>query len=140
MVLLIKALWLLGSSTILGLGVLHLVYTLFTKRLFPRVDELMINMKASHPALTSSTTMWKAWIGFNCSHSTGAIFFGLINIYLVVNYFVLIEKDIFFILINLFMAASYFWLGLKYWFRIPLIGITVTLACYTLAGCISWLS
>ena len=28
------------------------------------------------PVITRETTMWKAWVGFNASHSFGAILFG----------------------------------------------------------------
>jgi hypothetical protein len=39
-------------------------------------------MKTSFPILTKKTTMWKAWTGFNASHSSGAMFIGIINFYL----------------------------------------------------------
>lgn len=134
MELLAKTLWIFGSSVILGLGLIHLIYTLFTPKLNPKKDDLMATMKSSYPRLTNQTTMWKAWVGFNCSHSTGAMFFGLINIYLVIGYYELVETDKIFIFINLLMAVSYYWLARKYWFRIPLIGITITLLCYATAS------
>lgn len=140
MELLAKTLWILGSSVILMLGLVHLFYTLFTQKLDPKKGELITAMKSSYPRLTNQTTMWKAWVGFNCSHSTGAIFFGLINIYLAIGYFQQIESDKLLLLIVLLMAASYYWLAWRYWFKIPLIGISITLFCYVAATIIILLS
>jgi hypothetical protein len=39
-------------------------------------------MSQTHLVLTRQTTMWRAWIGFNASHSMGAVFFGLVYGYL----------------------------------------------------------
>jgi hypothetical protein len=39
-------------------------------------------MSATAPVISRETTMWKAWIGFNASHSLGAILFGLVYGYL----------------------------------------------------------
>jgi hypothetical protein len=131
-----KILWILGSATILILGTLHLYFTFFTEKLFPCKQTLIDEMMKSHPQLTRSTTMWKSWIGFNSSHSTGAIFFGIINIYLAVTHFDLIISDIFIVTLDLTMVGSYCWLAWKYWFKIPLAGIIATSICYILAICL----
>jgi len=125
-----QALWLIGSSIVLILGSLHLQYTLFTRRLHPGKESLMGEMKQIHPVLTNRTTMWKAWVGFNCSHSIGAIYFGIANLYLGVFRYHLIISDPFLVTLNLSVAISFCILGWKYWFRIPLIGMSLCLGSY----------
>ena len=66
----------LSAGVILVLGILHLVYTFFGPKLRPRDAELQSAMQAVSPVITTETTMWKAWVGFNASHSLGAILFG----------------------------------------------------------------
>jgi hypothetical protein len=76
-------------------------------------------MKSANPILTKETTLWKAWIGFNASHSLGAIFIGVMNFYLAVLYFDLVQSDPFFFVLNIATTAFYLWLAKKYWFEIP---------------------
>ncbi|MES2780302.1 MAG: hypothetical protein V4651_10440, partial [Bacteroidota bacterium] len=75
-------LWAIGSLIITILGSLHLYYTFFTDKFSSRNEKMIDEMKSSSPLLTPKTTMWKAWIGFNASHSSGAIFIGIINLYI----------------------------------------------------------
>lgn len=125
-----QTLWLIGSGIVLTLGSLHLLYTLFTRRLYPKNESLVLEMKRVRPVLTNETTMWKAWVGFNCSHSIGAIYFGIANLYLGVFDYYLIISDTFFVILNFSVAFSFCVLGWKYWFRIPLIGMSLCLVCY----------
>lgn len=36
-------------------------------------------MEITSPILTSHTTMWNPWLGFNASHVSDVMFIGLIN-------------------------------------------------------------
>ncbi len=63
----------LSASIIITLGVVHLVYTFWGPKLTPRDPALQISMSQSSPVITKETTMWRAWVGFNGSHSMGAI-------------------------------------------------------------------
>ena len=47
-------------------------------KLTPRDPELQSSMSQIAPVITKETTMWRAWVGFNASHSVGAILFGLV--------------------------------------------------------------
>ncbi|MBK8192170.1 MAG: hypothetical protein IPK76_02695 [Lewinellaceae bacterium] len=127
-----KYLIIAGSLILLTLGLIHLLYTFFTNKFLTHNPETAENMKRDFPLITKETTMWKAWIGFNASHSLGAIFFGTINIYLAVNYFSIIQHDFFFSVFNLFTVGFYLWLSKKYWFRVPFIGILLTTFCFVL--------
>ena len=125
-----KYLWELGSLVIATFGSMHLYYTFFSNKFSSRNEAMVEAMKTSSPILTKETTMWKAWIGFNASHSSGAIFIGLVNLYLAANYFEVLKSDHVFFIFNILTAGFYVWLAKKYWFRIPFTGIVITFSCY----------
>ena len=62
-----------SAAILLALGLLHLLYTFRGPKLWPRDASLQQRMSEVSPVITRETTMWKAWIGFNASHSFGAI-------------------------------------------------------------------
>ena len=128
-----KYLWMLGSLIVFVLGTIHLLYTFYTNKFSPRNEKLEGEMKLTNPVLTSQTTMWNAWIGFNASHSSGAIFIGLINFYLAAKYFSIFQDDNLFFLLNILTIGFYVWLAKKYWFKIPFTGITITLICFIIS-------
>ena len=128
-----KYLWLLGSVIIFVLGTIHLLYTFFTNKFSSRNENLICEMKTSNPILTKETTMWNAWLGFNASHSGGAIFIGIINFYLAFKYYSWLQADNFYFLFNILTIGFYVWLAKKYWFKIPFIGISITFLCYLLS-------
>jgi hypothetical protein len=125
-----KYLWEIGSIILAVLGSIHLYYTFFTNKFSSRNEKVVEEMKTSFPILTKETTMWKAWIGFNASHSSGVIFIGIINFYLAVQYFTVLQSDHFFFLFNILIIGFYVCLAKKYWFKIPLTGILMALVCF----------
>jgi hypothetical protein len=128
-----KYLWVLGSAIIFVLGTLHLFYTFFTNKFSSKNESLIDEMKKSYPRLTRQTTMWKAWMGFNASHSSGAIFIGAINCYLAVKQFEWLQADAFYMPFNILTIGFYVWLAKKYWFKIPFAGIAACFVCYLLS-------
>jgi hypothetical protein len=72
--------WLIaGSAAIMMLlGFIHPLYTFHGPKLLPRDRDLKARMQEVSPVITRETTMWKAWVGFNASHSYGAILFGAV--------------------------------------------------------------
>ncbi len=123
-------LWIAGSFIFVVLGAMHLAYTFFTTKFKPRDPAVNLAMMNTSPRLTKETTMWNAWIGFNGSHSTGAIFFGLVNIILALENFSLIQHSVSFIILNAVTLVFYNWLGRRYWFRIPNTGILIASCCF----------
>jgi len=75
---------LVGASALipLVLGSIHLLYTFWGPKLLPRDPGLVDAMKASTLVITRETTVWKAWIGFNATHSVSLMLFGLLYGYL----------------------------------------------------------
>jgi len=66
-----KILIIIGASIFGILGTMHLLYTFFTNKFTARNQHVVEAMQSTSPVLTKETTMWKAWIGFNASHSLG---------------------------------------------------------------------
>ena len=128
----------LSAAIVLMLGVLHLVYT-FSGRMFtPRDPTLQVSMQQISPVITKRTTMWRAWIGFNFSHSMGAILFGLIYGFLAIVHSELLFGSPFLLLVGLATLGGLAALGKLYWFRIPLAWISISLVCYLVSIALSW--
>jgi hypothetical protein len=122
-----------SAGVIFALGLAHLVLTFHGNKLHPREPSLTDAMRTATPVLTSRTTMWKAWIGFNASHSLGALLFGL-----VFGYFALAVPSLFFgslylRVLGLVVLASYIFLGRRYWFSTPFRGIVFASTLYVLS-------
>jgi len=128
-----------SAGIILALGTVHLLLTFFGSMLRPRDATVEAAMKASYPGLTTQTTMWKAWIGFNASHSLGAIAFGLIYGYLAIYESSVLFGSSFLSALGLPMLVAFALLGKFYWFADPLRGILAALACYAAAIGLVWL-
>ena len=124
-----------SAAILLGLGGLHLVFTFWGNRLRPRDPSLPALMRESSLVLTSETDMWRAWVGFNASHSMGAILFGLIYGYLSLKQPALLFGSPFLLSVGALMLAGYALLGKFYWFSVPFTGICLSCLCY-LAACL----
>ena len=127
----------LSALVILALGLLHLVYTFRGPKLTPRDPALQARMTEVHPVITRQTTMWRAWVGFNASHSMGAILFGLVYGFLANAYPEILFASPFLLAVGFVMLGGLAVLGKVYWFRIPFRGIVISLVCYV-AGIVLW--
>jgi len=127
----------LSAAIILALGTIHLIYTFWGRKLLPRDPELRSHMNDVCPVISDQTTMWKAWVGFNASHSMGAILFGLIYGYLSVFEADLLFGSIFLVSVGIAMLVGLVLLGKRYWFNVPFTGIWISLVCF-LGGVATW--
>jgi len=123
-----------GSAIYIVLAGLHLLYTFFTNKFLAKDRNTVESMKNTHPLLTNKTTMWKAWIGFNGSHSAGGIFLGAVNLLLAMFYFPFLSIAPSLIILTAVTSSFYLFLAIKYWFKIPLTGIAVATVCYIIAS------
>jgi len=71
-----------SAAIILFLGLVHLLYTFRGPNLHPRDPDLTARMMSVSPVISQETTMWRAWVGFNATHSFGLILFGALYGYL----------------------------------------------------------
>jgi hypothetical protein len=55
------------AAIILFFGSVHLAYKFFTDQLTPVEGQTETAMKHGVPRISSGTTMWKAWVGFNAT-------------------------------------------------------------------------
>jgi hypothetical protein len=129
-----RALILAGASVIGALGTLHLAYTFFSGKFLPRDAALVGAMKATSPVLTRRISMWDAWIGFNGSHSLGAMLFAAIYLLLAARHMELLARAPELLGVGLAALFAYFWLAHRYWFRIPFAGIAIATACFVAAA------
>ena len=123
----------LSAAIVLFLGTLHLVYTFASRKFSPRDSALEDRLKLVSPVISRQTTMWKAWIGFNASHSLGAMLFGVMYGYFATWHFQMLAQDRVLALVGATFLISLLVLAKRYWFNIPFAGIALSLALY-LAG------
>ncbi len=129
-----QILLIIGAAIFGILGVLHFYYTFFTDKFMTRDRKVVEAMKGTSPRLTKQTTVWNAWMGFNGSHSLGAIFIAAFYILLAVTHMDVIRETGAFILLAVLIGLSYLVLAIKYWFRIPMIGILVATLCFIVSA------
>lgn len=132
-----RFLYLVGAVPFLFLGTAHALATPLSqqdrKGLSPRDPALPGAMAQSGLYLTSRTDVWRAWVGFNLSHSLGAVLFGVLVMLTGRTQAVFAMESPVAVPLAISVAAIYFVLGLRYWFRVPTTGIAISLACFTLA-------
>lgn len=127
-----------SALIVLTLGALHLLFTYRGTRFHPRDAALEAWMKEVSPCVSSETTIWRAGVGFHASHSFGALLFGLIFAYLAHEASGLLYRSPFLLVLGALFLAAWVWLAWRYWFRIPLVGLTIAATCYALALACLW--
>ena len=127
-----------SATVILLLGLIHLLYTFHGNKLHPRDAALEARLRDVSPVITRETTMWKAWIGFNASHSYGAILFGLLYGYLALVQSALLFASPFLLVLGLAFLMGYVFLGKVYWFSVPFRGILLATTLYVIALLVAW--
>jgi hypothetical protein len=129
----------LGGAVFGVLGGLHAIYTFLDlrnpRRLVP-VDPTVAHAMANSALRLSrgGTDMWRAWIGFNFSHSLGVLLFGALAVWA--------GSPIKTLPVGIMPALTligcvYLVLALLYWFRIPAIGIAIGTGCFAVAWILS---
>lgn len=128
-----------SAAIIFVLGALHLLFTFHGPRLLPRDRELKARMEAVSPVITTETTMWRAWVGFNASHSYGALLFGSLYGYLALVHRDLLLESAYLLAVGLALLGGYTFLGARYWFSVPFRAILVATGLYVLGVATAWL-
>src|SRR5947207_13119031 len=135
----IAILLILGGSVFGVLGGLHAIYTLLDlrdpRRLVPADPSVAHAMANSALRLSGGgTDMWRAWIGFNFSHSLGVLLFGALAIWAGTRARML---PLGIVAALTLIGCVYLTLALRYWFRVPAIGIAIGTACFAAAWFLS---
>jgi len=129
-----QILLIIGAAIFGILGMLHLYYTFFTDKFMTRDRKVAEAMKGTSPLLTNRTSVWDAWMGFNGSHSLGAMAIAIFYILLAATHMEVIRETRAFILLAVLIGLSYLVLAIKYWFRVPLIGILIATLCFIISA------
>jgi hypothetical protein len=136
----IATLLILGGTVFGVLGTLHVVYTLLDlhnpRRLVP-VDPSVAHAMANSALRLSGgrTDMWRAWIGFNFSHSLGVLMVAALAIW-VGSRTNTLPVGIIMPALTL-IGCVYLVLALLYWFRVPAIGVAIGTCCLATAWVLS---
>jgi hypothetical protein len=123
-------LMLLSAAIFFALGTLHLIYTFFGSKLTPRDPALQARMSQVSPVITKETDMWRCWVGFNASHSLAGMLFGLIYGYLAVAHASFLFSSPYLLAVGLLLVSSFVALANADWFSNPIVGVSVSRACY----------
>jgi hypothetical protein len=133
-----RYLFLAGALPFLLLGTAHAVHTprlpSERKGLSPSDPGLAEAMARSRVLLTGRTDMWRAWVGFNLSHSLGVLLFGVVVVLVGRTPVAFGQNAVIFLPLAVVVSLAYLGLGLAYWFRTPLIGISLSLVLFSAAG------
>jgi len=119
------------------LGTLHALYTFLDlrnpRRIVPDDPAVMTAMQNSKIRLTrGESTMWQGWVGFNLSHSLGALMFAAACFIVAACLRILAFSPwVLFALAGI--SALYLVMAAQYWFRIPILGTATATACLTAA-------
>lgn len=111
------------------LGLLHAVFTIcdiYRPKYFAPLNPALIDQMASTGVRLARgrTNMWDAWLGFNISHGLGAVIFGLVCVGagIFARTLALPRATL---LIPVLVGVIYLLLALRFWFRLPAIGIAI---------------
>lgn len=130
--------FLLAAVPFVLLGFLHGLYTLRDTRgpvaFWPRAEGVREAMQQTTPLLTRRTSLWDAWMGFNFSHSLGAVLFGVVLVVAGRTAETFEREAGLYLPLALLVVALYLAIGLRYWFRSPLIGIAFGAACLVVSA------
>jgi len=135
----IATLLILGGAVFGVLGGLHAIYTLLDlrnpQRLVPADPSVAQAMAQSTLRLSrGGTDMWRAWVGFNFSHSLGLLLFAALAIWAGAR-IKMVPSAIMPALI--LISVVYLVLALLYWFRAPVIGVAIGTGCFITAWLLS---
>jgi hypothetical protein len=136
----IAILLILGGTVFGVLGASHAVYTLLDlrnpRRLAP-VDPSVAHAMANSALRLSGgrTDMWRAWIGFNFSHSLGLLMVSGLALWAGFRFNTLPVGIIMPMLTVI--GCFYLVLAMLYWFRAPAIGVAIGTGCFAAAWVLS---
>jgi hypothetical protein len=135
----IATLLILGGAVFGVLGGLHAIYTVLDlrnpRRLVP-VDPSVARAMASSPLRLSGgrTDMWRAWIGFNFSHSLGVLMLAALAVWAGSRANTIPSGMMPALTL---IGCVYLVLALLYWFRAPGIGVAIGTGCFAAAWVLS---
>ena len=125
-----RILFIAGACPFILLGAAHALATPLRveerKGLSPSDKGLAEQMARATLRLTRRTDLWRAWVGFNLSHSLGAVAFGLLVVIAGRTRASFATEGPVFAPIALAISSTYLVLAVRYWFRTPIVGCALS--------------
>ena len=132
-----RYLFLAGALPFLLLGTAHATHTPWQpgerKGLSPSDPSLAESMARSRSLLTGRTDMWRAWVGFNLSHSLRAVLFGVLVVLVGRTPASFEYNATVFLPLAVVVSIAYLGRGVADWFRTPIIGMGLSVLLFSVA-------
>jgi hypothetical protein len=129
-----RYLFLAGALPFLVLGVAHALATPLhpaqSRGLSPRDPAVRDAMQRDFIMLTRRTNVWLAWVGFNLSHSLGAVLFGAFVVLIARSQATFEAQATLFLPLAVLVSGLYLALAIRFWFRTPIIGVALSSVCF----------
>ena len=132
-----RYLFLAGGLPFVVLGLLHAratpLATTDRKGLSPADPTLAEAMARGRVLLTKHVDVWSGWVGFNLSHSLGAVAFGAFVLVVGRSAGSFAAQAAFCGPLAVAVSGAFLAIGLRYWFRTPIAGCAIAFACFALS-------
>ena len=127
-----------GGGVLLLLGTGHgllMLRDLSVPRAFvPAVDSVRHQMEVTAIGLNPSANLWRAWVGFNLSHSLGLVLAGAAAILFAVDYHSIYADSPVLLISPIVVSVGYLVLARLFWFWGPVAGFALSTASLTVAA------
>lgn len=118
--------WIALAAIVVGyLGGSHLLMLFRTPKLHPSDAALTEQMSRATIPLSDATTVGRLWVGFNASHSLGALGFGVTYAYLGLAEPTALFATPVLSVVGLAYLLAMLGTSLRYWFLLPTLGISL---------------
>jgi hypothetical protein len=132
-----RYLFLAGALPFVVLGLAHALATPLAtgdrKGLSPADPALAEAMTRGRVLLTGRTDLWRCWVGFNLSHSLGAVAFGVSVLAVGRSAESYAAQAAVCGPLAVLVSGAFLAIGVRYWFRTPIAGCAIAFACFALA-------
>ena len=121
----------------LGHGAITLRDIRHPRSFTPRDPAVREAMQGSIVRFHRDLNLWKAWLGFNLTHSVGLIFFAAAFLHMGIFEPAVFASSLAIQATAVLMSAAYFVVSLKYFFSGPVIGSAFGLVCFLAAAALA---
>jgi hypothetical protein len=95
----------------------------------PADDSVRLAMQRSQLRFNSRINLWDSWLGFNLSHSMGAMMFGGALLFAALAHLDAFLHSPLLQMAALLIPAVYLAVALRFWFWGPVLGISIVFSC-----------
>jgi hypothetical protein len=132
-----RYLFLAGALPFVVLGLAHALATPLAatdrKGLSPADPALAEAMTRGRLLMTRRTDLWRCWVGFNLSHSLGAVAFGAFVLAVGRSAESYAAEAAVCGPLAVLVSGGFLAIGVRYWFRTPIAGCAIAFTCFALS-------